>query len=152
MRSGARAAVAGAVALAAACGGEDAAPVFPADHATTYQEVRNCRTSADHDLGRIRVLADPAARGPYLDRTAPFPDGAVVLKAEYDFGDVDCTGPITQWTAMQRASAAAERLGWVWQRVDRDRAVVSEDEPRCIGCHADCGVAPDGYLGTCAVP
>lgn len=143
------------IVLAAACGGDDgAAPVFPADYAASYVEVRDCRTSADHDLGRIRILADPAALAPYRDRAAPFPAGAVVLKVEHDFGDTDCTGPITQWTVMERLADGdgATTLGWRWQRVDAGRGVVTEDEPRCIGCHTDCGVAPDGYLGTCAMP
>lgn len=143
-----------AAAALVACSDDVApAPVFPADYLATYVEVRGCRSSADHDLGQIRVLADPAARAPYLGRDADFPVGAVLLKAEYDFGDATCTGPITQWTAMQRIEGgAAELLGWRWQRVDADRTVVSEDDSRCLGCHADCGVPPDGYLGTCTVP
>lgn len=138
----------------AACGGDDAVPAFPADYAATYQEVRDCRGSADHDLGQIRVLADPAARGPYLARDAAFPIGAVLLKVEYDFADPTCAGPITQWTVMQRLPDGGDPqlLGWTWQRVDRDRRVVSENDSRCLGCHADCGVGPDGYLGTCTVP
>jgi hypothetical protein len=32
-------------------------PVFPEDYAATYQEVRSCRLSVDHDLTRMRVLA-----------------------------------------------------------------------------------------------
>ncbi len=138
------------------CGDDGADPVavFPADYLATYQEVRDCRGSADHDLGRIRVLADPAARGPYLARDAAFPVGAVLLKVEYDFADTTCVGPITQWTVMQRIADGGDplQLGWHWQRVDLERRVVSENEPRCLGCHAECGVAPDGYLGTCAVP
>jgi hypothetical protein len=148
--------LAAAVAVVLAAGrGDDGGgePVFPADYAATYQEVRDCRGSADHDLGQIRVLADPAALGPYQARDVPFPLGAVVLKAEYDFGDPGCTGEITQWTVMVRDDGGdAAALGWRWQRVDRQRRVITENEPRCFGCHLECGVPPDGYQGTCAVP
>lgn len=140
-----------ALVMAACGGGGDLTPGFPADYATTYQEVRDCRSSADHDLGQIRVLADPAAVGPYRNRDARFPRGAVVLKVEYDFSDPTCTGPITQWTAMMQIGEPSAP-GWGWQQVDRDRNVVSENDSRCIGCHAECGGPPDGYLGTCAVP
>ena len=138
----------------AACGGDDVEPVFPADYAASYQEVRGCRSSTDHDLHRIRVLADPAALGPYQARDAAFPVGATVLKAEYDFGDTTCSGPVVAWTVMQREAdgGPAIQLGWRWQKVDGDRTVVSENEGRCLGCHAECGVPPEGYLGTCTVP
>jgi len=129
---------------------DDAAPKFPASYAATYTEVRNCRSSSDHDLHRIRVLADPAALGPYNART-PFPVGAVVLKAEYDFADVNCSGDPIEWTVMQKL-ASPEDLGWVWQRVAADRSVTTENDPLCITCHTSCGVAPDGFDGTCTMP
>jgi hypothetical protein len=138
------------VLVLAACGDDGGPePLFPADYAT-YQEVRDCRPSGDHDLQSVRVLADPAALAPYRDRLAPFPAGAIVLKEQYDFGDPTCAGDIVQWTVMVKDDAGP--IGWRWQRVDAARHVVSEDDSRCYGCHTDCGVAPDGYLGTCAVP
>lgn len=144
---------ASALALAA-CGGDDDGPPprFPADYAATFVEVRDCRASADHDLRMIRVVADPAAAARYAARDADFAPGALIVKEEFEFGE-DCTGVPVQWTVMQRATDVDPvQLGWRWQRVDGDRTVVTEDEPRCFGCHADCGVAPDGYRGTCAVP
>jgi hypothetical protein len=141
--------------VVAACGGDDdAEPVFPADWAATYVEVRGCRASSDHDLNKIRVVADPAASAPYLARDQPFPVGAIVLKPEYDFADGACAGPITQWTVMRREApgGAPELMDWTWQRVDLDRNVVSENDERCTACHASCGSPPDGYLGTCTVP
>jgi hypothetical protein len=140
-------AIAAALVVVAACSTDGPAPEFPADYASSYAEVRDCRTSADHDLHKIRILADPAAMASYVSRGAPFPDGAIVLKEEYDFADPTCAGPIVQWTVMRRIDA-----DWRWQRVDLGRAVISEDEPRCIGCHAQCGQPPDGFDGTCAVP
>jgi hypothetical protein len=138
--------------LSTACPGDDAVPLFPADYAATYAEVRDCRGSADHDLHFIRVLADPQAVAPYMGRMAPFPDGAVLLKEEHDFGDTDCSQPPIGWTVMVRDGAATDSLGWQWQKVDVNRKVVSENEARCFNCHTDCGIPPDGYLGTCAVP
>lgn len=152
--SSVRSASASLLALAAAaCGGDDGPePLLPADYAATFVEVRDCRPSGDHDLRNIRVVADPAAAPRYLARDADFPLGALVVKEEFDFGDPTCAGDPVQWTVMQRAATDAVHLGWVWQRIDADRTVVTHDEPRCFGCHAECGDAPTGYLGTCAVP
>jgi hypothetical protein len=139
-----------------ACG-DDTAPVeplFPANYADTYTEVRDCRQSGDHDLNIVRILADPAALAAYSDRMDAFPPGAIVLKEEYEFGDVDCEGPIRQWTAMEKLEVGADatNLDWFWQRVDADRRVATQNDPRCASCHRGCGVPPDGYDGTCTVP
>jgi len=133
------------VAALGACTTDVVEPVFPTDYA--YTEVRDCRASADHELNKIRILADAAALGPYLERDAPFPEGAIILKEEFDFADGDCTGPVVQWTVMQRVAD-----DWYWQTVSANRTVLGEDEPRCINCHASCGREPVGYLGTCAAP
>jgi hypothetical protein len=134
--------------LMAGCGDD---PVFPADYSSSFVEVRNCRSSSDHEFHRVRVLADPAALPVYQARDVPFPLDAIVLKEEYGFGDDTCSGPIVQWTVMQQVAGSANG-GWKWQRVDVDRGVVSEDDHRCVNCHANCGVPPEGYDGTCAVP
>ena len=129
-------------------------PSFPASYAATYKEVRNCRPSGDHDLNRVRVLADPAAFGPYSKRDAPFPVGAVVIKEEYDIGDTNCKGPITLWTVMKRLAkdSSPKTLDWRWEKVDAKRTVVETDTPRCYGCHTGCTVAAGGYENTCEVP
>ena len=129
-------------------------PLFPEGYASTYTEVRDCRQSGDHNLHMMRVLADPAARGPYETHSEPFPVGATVLKEEYDFGDFDCSGPIVQWTVMQRLEdgASPARLDWTWQTVSSDRVVTEEDPIGCANCHQGCGVPPDGFDGTCTVP
>jgi hypothetical protein len=126
---------------------------FPEDYETTYTEVRACRTSGDH-FSNIRVLASPEAVEPYMGRVESFPEGAVVLKEEYDFGDQECSGPIVQWSVMQRLEegSSAEMLDWTWQVVDADRIVVDQDKPACWGCHQGCGFLPDGYEGTCSIP
>ncbi len=139
------------LAVLAACGSDSVEPAFPASYASSYVEVRDCRASADHDLHKLRIVASPDAVGPYMSRTAPFPVGAIVLKEEYDFADGDCTGPIVEWTVMEKTDLAAD-LGWHWERVSADRSITSTNDTRCIGCHTACGVGPDGYDGTCAVP
>lgn len=145
------------VSLVVACPGDDGGPVieplFPADFASRYTEVRPCMPSGDHDLHNVRILVDDVAHDPYVDRTAPFPEGAIVLKQEYDFGDTTCSGDTLSWTVMRRLAegSSPDTLDWHWQQVDPDRTVVSEDEPRCIACHTGCGVPPDGYEGTCAI-
>ncbi|HWO21015.1 MAG TPA: cytochrome P460 family protein [Kofleriaceae bacterium] len=149
----------------AACGGGDGgddaaidapgpAPLFPADYAATYQQVRACRNSLDHDLHRIRVLAAPEALASYMGRTTPFPAGAIVLKEEYGGNDATCAGPIVSFTVMQKlaAGSSAATLDWQWQEVSGDRRTVNEDNRSCVGCHTSCGKPPEGFDGTCTVP
>jgi Cytochrome P460 len=133
-------------------GGAIETELFPADYADTFTEVRDCRMSIEHAT-TIRVLAAPDAVSPYENRDEAFPEGAVVLKEEYEYGS-DCTGPIQLWTVMKRApeGTADATLGWIWEEVDADRNVVETDGPTCVGCHESCGVPPDGYEATCAVP
>lgn len=146
------------VVLAGGCADDDSAkpapaPAFPADYRSTYMPQRECRKSGDHELDFVRVLTDPAASVAYADRTTPFPDGAVVLKEQYDVSDTDCTGPVVAWTVMVKHAAATERLGWDWQRVSADRRVLETNGSRCIGCHTACTGAPEvGYDFTCEEP
>lgn len=148
----------------AACGDDEAAappvpppvmaePLFPANFLETFQEVRNCRPSSEHDLGRVRVYADARAESTYATREGEFEEGATLVKEEYDGTDSECAGPVTQWTVMQRLAAGSspDTLDWRWQRVGTTRDVVSQDDRRCAGCHTACN-APDGFSNTCAVP
>jgi hypothetical protein len=144
-------------ALLQACSGaaepaEQQVPSFPADYGASYVEVRDCRKSADHELEFIRVLADSMALAPYRDRAGAFPDGAVVLKEQYDPADDTCAGPIMQWTVMTKRAAASEHLGWDFQRVTADRRVVETNTASCSGCHQSCSGTPTGYDSTCADP
>lgn len=141
--------------IAAACGDDGGTPLFPDDYAATYVEVRDCRRSGGaHDVNHFRVLADPTALATYNDRSGPFPEGSILLKEEYDFGDSTCAGDIVRWSVMLKRAAGTtpETLGWTWQRVDPVRDTIELDSSRCIGCHEGCGVAPDGHDGTCTVP
>jgi hypothetical protein len=142
--------------LSLACGGDDgtAVPLLPADYASHFVEVRDCRRSADHDLNFVRILADADAAAVYQARTGTFPEGSIVVKEEHDFADDTCAGPIVGWTVMVAVAAgsAPGKLDWQWQRLDETRRDQTEDERRCISCHTSCGQPPDGFLGTCAHP
>lgn len=134
-----------------------AEPFFPEDYESSYTEVRDCRGSGDHDLNNIRVFADATALAPYQNHMDPFPEGAVLIKAEYDFGDIACEGDPIQWTAMRRLveGSSPETLDWSWQQVDFDRTVIEEDSASCISCHTACGVDPPPdylYESTCTQP
>jgi hypothetical protein len=138
----------------AACpsGGEDLPVLYAPNWVATYQEVRSCRRSGDHDLNYVRILADPAAVGPYTSRAAAFPVGAVVLKPEY--ADEACTDVVGYTVMRKEAAGFAPASGdWHWQEVSADGKVTMDGQaPRCVGCHRLCGVSPDGYDWTCAVP
>ena len=127
------------------------AAVFASDWASRYREVRNCRSSPDHELHFIRILADDVAHDAYLARTDPFPDRSVVLKAEHD--DQECTD-LVAITAMRReAGFDSESADWHWQRANADGTVIEDGKlAECSSCHADCGIPPDGFDWTCAVP
>jgi hypothetical protein len=129
-------------------------PLFPDDYAATYQQVRNCRFSLDHDLIRVRVLASPDALVAYNGRTAPFPTGAIVLKEEYAESDTACAGPIESFTVMQKLEVGSSpaTLDWSWQEVGADHHGKTIDIMRCTSCHTGCGKPPEGYDGTCTVP
>jgi hypothetical protein len=144
------------IALALACGSDEPsgpAPAFPADYAASYVEVRDCRLSGEHELSPVRVFADPDSADAYSNRDEEFSEGAVLVKAEYDFSDPSCEGEIQRWTVMLRDAerSSADTLDWYWQDVDAGRNVVSENDSRCVGCHTGCGVPPEGYQGTCSV-
>jgi Cytochrome P460 len=129
-------------------------PLLPADFAATYKQVRPCRNSTDHDLNNVTVLADPNAYGPYTTRTDPFPVGAVVVKQEHLMEDQNCTEGIVQWTIMVKLEdgSSPSTNDWTWQNIAFDRTVQTQNDMRCISCHAGCGVPPNGYLGTCSSP
>lgn len=127
-------------------------PVFPADFAARWREMRDCRFSHEHELRNIRVLASPDAEASYaaLSPDAPYPVGATLLKIEYD--DDQCAVPI-EYTAMRKLAPGENPAGgdWRWQRVRVDRQVIENGAPwRCINCHTVHCAPPMGYDLTCA--
>ncbi len=144
-----------ALVLLEACSSDATAPAeFPADYAATYTEVRNCRLSVDHDMENVRVLASPSALAPYMNRTDPFPLGAIVLKEQYDRLDTSCSGTILDYSVMVRVAKGngPDLQDWDWQHVSADHSVISEDIGRCTRCHKDCANQGVGYAGTCEQP
>ena len=122
--------------------------MFDANWTTTYHEVTFCERSPDHGLRYVRIFADDAALGPYLDRDRPFPELSVVIKPEYS--DPNCES-LALVTAMRReAGSDAEGGDWHWQTVGADNAV-SEDGiiASCRTCHASCGPPPAGFDWMC---
>jgi len=151
--------VVSAVALAiavcsVACGTESSGdpPLYPLDYRKTYQEVRNCRFSIEHNSVRIRVLASPDAVGPYTTRSEPFPAGAVVLKEEFDEDDTTCAKMLRRVTVMRKlpVGTAPGDLDWEWQETDETHEPTGRPIRGCTTCHADCSMM--GFDGTCTVP
>jgi hypothetical protein len=137
--TGLRAAV--ALACAALAAGCDPAPtgppsLLPADLATRFVTVRDCRPSIDHDLRRILIrvettMTERYERGPY-----PLPPGTLIVKEEFD--DPDCATR-AGWTLMQKQPPGYDaRSGdWRWQRLDAQGQVLEDGRlARCSSCHA----------------
>ena len=143
------AACAGEPALEPPDGGGEGA-FLPAD-VSSWQEVRACRRSADHDLLYVRILANPEAAPTYLARDRPFVEGAIVAKVQYF--DPGCS-EVRGYTAMRRVAAGQlpAQGDWDYQQLSVTREIEAADLERCVSCHAACGQPPDGFDGTCAAP
>jgi len=148
-------------ALVACHGATSTKPILPVDYATTFTQVRPCRSSPDHDLNNVTVFADPLALEPYTNRDNPFPEGAIVVKPQYGPNDKSCASDIIQWTVMQKLGDADGGSfatdGWHWQRLDARRKLLTDNDTRCIDCHTDCGgpESPNNFYGyqyTCSAP
>lgn len=155
--------------VAGACGGGsgDGAPTdaaadvtvvapsrLPADYATRFVQVRDCRNSIDHDLNRILIKADPAVAPIYLDGPFPFPAGALIVKEE--FSDPGCTARVG-YTLMQKdpAGTAPAYGDWRWQKLDANGRVLLDGAgigpaTRCASCHAATACRARDF--TCAEP
>lgn len=139
-----------ALPLSLALGCPGAEPVFPADVEESFTEVRDCRTSIEHELHHIRVFVDEVAHDPYEQRDVLFPPGATVVKIEYE--DDGCT-ELIGYTAMRKLAEGEgeDALGWHWQETDPDRVVLEDGAlERCIRCHRACD--DEGHDSTCAEP
>ena len=87
----------------AGCSGGDPSPdaelsLVPADY-SSFSEVQGCRNSVDHELTKIRTLADPSTKNACLGRM-PFPTGGIFIAEERDIDETTCTGPILSWSIM----------------------------------------------------
>lgn len=129
-------------------------PLFPEGFADQYVEMRDCRHSHEHELRFIRVFASPSAQEPYakLSADVPYPEGALLLKVEYD--DFPCEDDaVLGYTVMQKLApgTSADGRDWRWQKLDADRALLEDGAPfRCINCHEQHCAPPYGFDLSCA--
>jgi hypothetical protein len=140
------------VGVLAGCSGKEApAPgsdaFFPSNFRASYDRVRDCRLSVEHDLMHIVIYADPQSSDRYSNEEYPFEAGAVIVKEEFD--DDECSDR-SGFTVMRKGEAGEheDTLGWEWQRLDADRNLVTANIAQCTACHSDC--ADRDY--TCALP
>jgi hypothetical protein len=143
------------------CGGDDTTspppeePAFPADYLQTYTEVRNLRSSNNHDgsninTASITVHCSPGAADEYVNGTYPLPEGCVLVKTQY--GDPSGTFVTGYAVMVKGAPGSAPALGdWHWQEVDANRSVVqSVDMQNCFDCHSTNSDCSEDF--TCTLP
>jgi hypothetical protein len=128
------------------------AAIFPLDFEAHYAEMRSCRHSHEHELRFIRVFASESAATPYatLSAEAPYPPGAILVKAEYDDGLCE---EVLGFTAMQKLVEGENPDGgdWRWQKLDADLELLEDGAPlRCVSCHAQHCAPPHGFDLSCA--
>ena len=141
----------------AGCSGGDPSPdaelsLVPADY-SSFSEVQGCRNSVDHELTKIRTLADPSTKNAFLGRM-PFPTGGIFIAEERDSDETTCTGPILSWAIMIKLEdgSSPSTHDFQWQRVRAsDNQVITPSVPRCVNCHSLCE-PPDFYGYACSVP
>lgn len=142
-----------------ACGPDDETnpkpatePVFAADFASHFVEVRGCRQSIEHELEYVKLFVDPDSvaffnrcvvpNSPCNTTQETFPEGATLVKTQYL--DPGCT-ELLRYSAVQKdASQAANGGGWRWQEVSVSREVLLDGSPSaCVSCHQGCDPAFD---------
>jgi hypothetical protein len=129
------------VALLAACAPEGTPevatlPLLPEGYPRGFVQVRDCRASVDHNLGRIVIKVESGLEERYERGPFPMPAGTVIVKEE--FADPGCTETVG-WTLMRKEAAGYDpRFGdWRWQRLDAARKVLEDGKvARCASCHA----------------
>ena len=130
----------------AGCAAEwDGSVVFPADYASTYEKVHDCKPSAHPAAKYVITWLSPNGKDAMTahsalpegsTETAAWPEGTVLIKAQYD--DSKCA-ELKNFTAMQKlAEGAAPDAGdWKWQHVDADGTCLNCDNgTACSGCHS----------------
>ena len=147
------------------CGGGGSSPavtsLVPANYATTYTQVRGCRTTVEHAnaiaaqgiVTNIRVLINPEAAAAYLANAPTLPVGTVVIKEESDAAD--CSH-VTAWSVNVKEAPGYDTANhdWHWQRVLASSNAVLEDGRvnRCFSCHQDSECAPMNRDLMCTTP
>jgi hypothetical protein len=134
--------IAAAAAVGCGDGGPEPARGLPADY-ERYVEVRDCRNSVDHGLTFIRVLVRDDLVRMYEAGPAPFPEGTVVVKAQYQ--DSRCQ-QLTGYTTVRKQAPGYFPAGsdWLWSDLDRDgRVSESGRMQQCAACHQGCAASRD---------
>jgi hypothetical protein len=124
-------------------------PFFPLNFIQSYNLVRDCRFSIEHDGHNIIVYASPEAADAYINGVYPFQPGAVVVKVLYN--DPNCA-QLAGYVAMRKGQAgtAPQSGDWEWQSVGVDGKVQSSGQlVSCISCHTGC---TNGRDFTCTDP
>ncbi|MCC6624581.1 MAG: hypothetical protein IT385_25255 [Deltaproteobacteria bacterium] len=124
-------------------------------------EIVSCRQSHEHELNHVRTVADPGAadifrrcvleapEGGATDPAcaAPFPEGSLFVKYEYELPGClpeDFKG-VTANLKLAHGSYP-QGYDWRWQKLTPKLRVLEDGAPLvCLLCHVDhCG-APDGH-------
>jgi hypothetical protein len=128
------------------CGGDDTVspppeePLFPSDYLQTYTEVRDLRSSNNHDgsnldTAAIRVHCNPEGASAYVNAIYPLPEGTVLVKTQY----ADPGGSVVSgYTVMHKRApgTAPSSRDWYWQELSSSRTVVQSGQiSTCINCH-----------------
>jgi hypothetical protein len=125
------------------------------------EEIVACRQSHEHELNHVRTVANREAadifrrcvllRDPSLplpdDCTAPFPEGSLFVKYEYELpGCLPEDFKAVTANLKLAVGSYPEGHDWRWQRLTPKLRVVEDGAPLvCLLCHVDhCG-PPDGH-------
>jgi hypothetical protein len=106
--------------------------VLPADYKMTFVQVRDCRSSVEHDLAYVVVRARPEVVSVYNSGPYPFAAGTLLVKEQY--ADARCA-QLSGYTVMRKEAGGS----WAWYRLDRIGTPIEQGKvPRCIACHETC--------------
>ncbi len=129
---------------AGGCASWDDAAFFPADYQDHYTLLSSCKKSSHPSGDYVVVWANGLAAEAFTSGARPFPEGAVLVKTQYN--DSACS-ELSSYTSMRKAAAgtAPERADWQWQTVREGKGVGKccdggnpGDPSSCVGCHTPC--------------
>lgn len=125
----------------------DSKSVFLAGYESSYTKLHDCRVSAHPKAKYVTTWLSPDGKATWdayaalpagATGTVDFPEGTVVVKAQYD--DAKCA-TVTGYTAMKKLAAGTDPTNgdWQWQSVDGDGQCADNGncdlKAACSGCH-----------------
>ena len=125
----------------------DSKSVFLAGYESSYTKLHDCRVSAHPKAKYVTTWLSPdgkatldayAALPAGATGTVDFPEGTIVVKAQYD--DAKCA-TVTGYTAMKKLAAGTDPTNgdWQWQSVDGDGQCADNGncdlKDACSGCN-----------------